>query len=81
VRGGAGGDDAALLRELRDELPKAQIERVDKAATTGSLRQSRMCSGQLGWRDAPVTALPPFDLRASAFQWPRVAGIDAHSGW
>lgn len=64
-----GEDDAALLDELRRELPKARIERVDEgsddwlAATVGHVL------AELGWRAPPTPALPPLDLRASAFQW------------
>jgi len=64
-----GGDDGALLGELQRELPKAHIERVDEGSDDWLAAVTAHVFAQLGWSDAPAAALPPFDLRASAFQW------------
>lgn len=65
-----GDDDDALLRQLRDEFPRARITRVD--------------AGRDGWLSAVVAhiaaqfgksaktrspKLPPLDITATAFQW------------
>lgn len=65
-----GDDDERLLDELRREFPQAQVERVDAGRDewlsavvdriVGELTSDAQSS------DAP---LPPFDLRATAFQW------------
>jgi AraC family transcriptional regulator of adaptative response/methylated-DNA-[protein]-cysteine methyltransferase len=64
-----GANDAALLRELRDELPKARLDRVDEGSDDWLAAVIAHVFAQLGWGDAPAAALPPLDLRASAFQW------------
>jgi len=64
-----GGDDGVLLGELQRELPKAHIERVDEGSDDWLAAVIAHVFAQLGWSDAPAAALPPFDLRASAFQW------------
>jgi len=64
-----GANDADLLRELKSELPKAQFERVDEGKDEWLAALIAHVFAQLGWGDAPEAALPPFDIRASAFQW------------
>ncbi len=64
-----GASDAALLRELRDELPKAHLERVDEGSDDWLAAVIAHVFTQLGWSEETNAALPPFDLRASAFQW------------
>ena len=64
-----GANDAALLRELRAELPKAQLTRVDEGADEWLAATVARVFEQLGWSEDRHTALPPLDLRASAFQW------------
>lgn len=64
-----GADDEALLGELQRELPRARIERVDEGGDDWLAAVIAHVFAQLGWSDAAAAALPPFDLRASAFQW------------
>lgn len=64
-----GGSDRRLLADLRAEFPQASLERVD-AGRDEWLRAivERVLADLAGTApgDAP---LPPFDLRATAFQW------------
>jgi len=64
-----GANDADLLRELKSELPKAQFDRVDEGKDEWLAALIAHVFAQLGWGEAPDAALPPFDIRASAFQW------------
>jgi len=65
-----GNDDATLLAGLRDEFPKASIERVDAgrdewlAAVVARVQAD--IGGATGSEAAPM---PPVDIRATAFQW------------
>jgi AraC family transcriptional regulator of adaptative response/methylated-DNA-[protein]-cysteine methyltransferase len=65
-----GNDDATLLAGLRDEFPKASLERVDAgrdewlAAVVARVQAD--IGGATGSEAAPM---PPVDIRATAFQW------------
>lgn len=64
-----GNDDERLLADLRAEFPQAALERVD-AGRDEWLRAivERVLADLSG--EMPADApLPPFDLRATAFQW------------
>lgn len=64
-----GADETQLLAELREEFPAAQRERVDAGRDEWLGRIVAEVHANLGWGEADERALPPFDLRATAFQW------------
>lgn len=64
-----GANDASLRRELETELPRAQFERVDEGSDDWLAAVVARVFAELGWSEQPAPALPPFDIRASAFQW------------
>lgn len=63
-----GNNDAEMLGQLRTEFPRAAIERVDAGRDEwlGAVVE-RVVEDIAGQRSAGP--LPPFDLRATAFQW------------
>jgi len=64
-----GANDVTLLRELRRELPNAGYERVDDGSDDWLSAVIAHVFAELGWSEVAAPALPPLDLRASAFQW------------
>lgn len=67
-----GNDEAELVAELQREFPAAASERVDAGRDEWLARVIAEVHTNLGWSDsddATDTPLPPFDLRATAFQW------------
>ena len=65
-----GDDDAALVAELRDEFPNAELTRVDAGRDEWlSVVLDRIAAGLTGKGDADSKALPPLDVTATAFQW------------
>ncbi|HSX60091.1 MAG TPA: methylated-DNA--[protein]-cysteine S-methyltransferase [Tahibacter sp.] len=67
-----GASEDELLTELAHEFPAAQRERVDAGRDEWLARVIAEVHANLGWSDATDatdTPLPPFDLRATAFQW------------
>ena len=66
-----GHDEAELKRELTAEYPAAQIERVDTGRDEWLSKVVDKVHADLGWSEAKSSdaPLPPFDLRATAFQW------------
>lgn len=64
-----GKDETELLAELRREFPAAQSERVDAGRDEWLGRVIAEVHASLGWSAASSAPLPPFDLRATAFQW------------
>ncbi len=64
-----GGSDKQLLAELQREFPQAQFERIDDGRDEWLSTLVERIVGELT-DEAPSDApLPPFDLRATAFQW------------
>jgi len=65
-----GQDDAALLADLQAEFPKASVERVDAGRDEWLAAIVARVEAEIG-ASAPVSdaALPPIDIRATAFQW------------
>jgi AraC family transcriptional regulator of adaptative response/methylated-DNA-[protein]-cysteine methyltransferase len=64
-----GADEDELLVELEREFPAAQRERVDAGRDEWLARVIAEVHANLGWSDASSAPMPPFDLRATAFQW------------
>jgi AraC family transcriptional regulator, regulatory protein of adaptative response / methylated-DNA-[protein]-cysteine methyltransferase len=64
-----GASSEELLQQLRDEFPAAQQERVDAGRDEWLSRIIAEVHANLGWSAADTRPLPPFDLRATAFQW------------
>lgn len=64
-----GRDETELKRELAKEYPAAQIERVDAGRDEWLAKIIAKVHADLGWSEASDAPLPPFDLRATAFQW------------
>lgn len=73
-----GDGDAALLQQLRDEFPRAQVKRVDagrdewlSAVVARIALQFDARADKTSPRLAPLPppALPPLDVAATAFQW------------
>ncbi|WP_282563033.1 methylated-DNA--[protein]-cysteine S-methyltransferase [Tahibacter amnicola] len=64
-----GANENELLCELRKELPAAELERVDAGRDEWLAGMIDRVQSELGWQDRPPAALPPLDLRATAFQW------------
>ena len=63
-----GSDDAALVADLRTEFPKATLERVDAGRDDWLAAMVAKVEAELGGARADA-ALPPLDIRATAFQW------------
>lgn len=64
-----GQSETELLAELTREFPAAQSERVDAGRDEWLGRVIAEVHANLGWSKASTAPLPPFDLRATAFQW------------
>lgn len=64
---GQGEDE--LLEELAGEFPAARRERVDAGRDEWLARIVAEVHAGLGWGERSSAPLPPFDLRATAFQW------------
>jgi AraC family transcriptional regulator of adaptative response/methylated-DNA-[protein]-cysteine methyltransferase len=65
-----GNDDATLLAGLRDEFPKASIERVDAGRDEWLAAVVARVQADIGGAASGETApMPPVDIRATAFQW------------
>lgn len=64
-----GKNEKELLAELRREFPAAASERVDAGRDEWLSRVIAEVHANLGWSEASSAPLPPFDLRATAFQW------------
>jgi AraC family transcriptional regulator of adaptative response/methylated-DNA-[protein]-cysteine methyltransferase len=64
-----GADDDALLAELRKEFPQARIERVDNGRDEWLSTVVERVLADISGAAPPDAPLPPFDLRATAFQW------------
>ncbi|MBL8299515.1 MAG: methylated-DNA--[protein]-cysteine S-methyltransferase [Rhodanobacteraceae bacterium] len=67
-----GQDEEELLAELDREFPSARRDRVDAGRDEWLARVIAEVHANLGWKDAADLTdipLPPFDLRATAFQW------------
>jgi AraC family transcriptional regulator of adaptative response/methylated-DNA-[protein]-cysteine methyltransferase len=64
------GDDAdALVANLRQEFPKAALERVDAGRDEWLAAVVARVQAEIGAKPDTVAALPPVDIRATAFQW------------
>lgn len=63
-----GDDETSLVTDLRDEFPKASIERIDAGRDEWLRAMISRVAAELenGDSDAPM---PPIDVRATAFQW------------
>lgn len=63
-----GDDETTLVADLRDEFPKASIERIDAGRDEWLRAMISRVAAELenGDSDAPM---PPIDVRATAFQW------------
>jgi AraC family transcriptional regulator of adaptative response/methylated-DNA-[protein]-cysteine methyltransferase len=64
-----GPSEAELKAELRREFPAAAFERVDAGRDEWLRRIIQEVHAKLGWSETDTSPLPPFDLRATAFQW------------
>ena len=64
-----GDGDAAVLRELREEFPRARITRMDAGRDEWLSAVVARIAQQLKGRDDDVQQLPPLDVTATAFQW------------
>lgn len=64
-----GADEDELRSELEREFPAAQCERVDAGRDEWLARVIAEVHASLGWSEASDAPMPPFDLRATAFQW------------
>ena len=64
-----GSDDDALLRDLRREFPKATLERVDAGRDDWLASMVAKVEAELSGDEPSDAALPPLDIRATAFQW------------
>jgi len=64
-----GDSDPQLLAELQREFPQAQFERVDAGRDEWLSAVVERIVGDLTNQSPSDTPLPPFDLRATAFQW------------
>ena len=63
-----GEDESSVIAELRDEFPRAAIERTD-AGDEWLANMIARISADLDGVQSPDTPLPPIDIRATAFQW------------
>lgn len=64
-----GASDAALLRELREEFPRARITRVDAGRDEWLSAVVARIAAQFGKHERTAQPLPPLDIVATAFQW------------
>jgi AraC family transcriptional regulator of adaptative response/methylated-DNA-[protein]-cysteine methyltransferase len=64
-----GRDDDQLLTDLRREFPRARIERVDNGRDEWLSAVVDRVLADLSGSAPPEAPLPPFDVRATAFQW------------
>lgn len=64
---GTGEDE--LRSELEREFPAARHERVDAGRDEWLARVIAEVHANLGWSETSAAPMPPFDLRATAFQW------------
>lgn len=65
-----GNDDATLLAGLRDEFPKASLERVDAGRDEWLAAVVARVQADIGGASGSEAApMPPVDIRATAFQW------------
>jgi AraC family transcriptional regulator of adaptative response/methylated-DNA-[protein]-cysteine methyltransferase len=64
-----GDDDAALLRELREEFPRARITRVDEGRDEWLSSVVARIARQFEGKEDDARPLPPLDVAATAFQW------------
>ncbi|MBS0433164.1 MAG: methylated-DNA--[protein]-cysteine S-methyltransferase [Proteobacteria bacterium] len=64
-----GGSDRALLRELKDEFPRARITRVDEGRDEWLTSVMARIARQFENRNDEGQPLPPLDVAATAFQW------------
>lgn len=64
-----GPDDDDLLGRLRREFPNARMERVDDRRDDWLVAVIEHVAANLSGNGHPAVPLPPFDVRATAFQW------------
>lgn len=65
-----GDHDESLLRQLRDEFPRAKITRVDAGRDEWLSAVVARIAAQFGKHAEGASAkLPPLDIAATAFQW------------
>src|SRR5690242_5662715 len=65
-----GASDRALLQQLREEFPRAQITRVDAGRDEWLSAVVARIAAQFGKDEKGEAArLPPLDIAATAFQW------------
>ncbi|MEP6484925.1 MAG: methylated-DNA--[protein]-cysteine S-methyltransferase [Rudaea sp.] len=64
-----GEDDAALINNLREEFPRASIDRVDAGRDEWLSAVIARINHDLEESNAPAAPMPPIDIRATAFQW------------
>jgi AraC family transcriptional regulator of adaptative response/methylated-DNA-[protein]-cysteine methyltransferase len=64
-----GDDDDALVAGLRAEFPKATLDRVDAGRDEWLAAMVAKVQAELGADVKADAALPPIDIRATAFQW------------
>jgi len=64
-----GENDTELESRLSAEFPLATRERVDEGREEWLDAVIAHIAGELGWRDATATTMPPLDVAATAFQW------------
>ena len=64
-----GASDAALLRELREEFPRASVTRVDAGRDEWLSSIVARIARQFDGKSDGGQPLPPLDIAATAFQW------------
>ena len=64
-----GASDAALLRELREEFPRASVTRVDAGRDEWLSSTVARIARQFDGKSDGGQPLPPLDIAATAFQW------------
>ncbi|HJU27110.1 MAG TPA: methylated-DNA--[protein]-cysteine S-methyltransferase [Rhodanobacteraceae bacterium] len=64
-----GGTDAALLKQLREEFPRARITRVDEGRDEWLSAVVARIAQQFDGAGDDAQPLPPVDVAATAFQW------------
>jgi AraC family transcriptional regulator of adaptative response/methylated-DNA-[protein]-cysteine methyltransferase len=64
-----GERDAELEQQLKEEFPRAELERVDAGREEWLDAVIARIASELGWSEAAAPALPPLDIAATAFQW------------
>jgi AraC family transcriptional regulator of adaptative response/methylated-DNA-[protein]-cysteine methyltransferase len=64
-----GDDDGALVAGLRQEFPQAALERVDAGRDEWLAAVVARVQAEIGGKPDTAAALPPIDIRATAFQW------------